>query len=324
MTKQSLYLAPLKDLWTGRDDGADSPRIFQKIQHLDLASQSTIPQGHQSIAFLGFASDAGVARNLGRVGASEGPNILKRALANLPLHRDDLKFFDAGSVICQGDALELAQSALAEKVALLLENNFLPVLLGGGHEIAWGHYQGIKKAQFNKQLHILNIDAHFDLRPLVNGHAPSSGTPFLQIAQDCQEQQLPFHYHCVGIQEAGNTSSLFNKAQDLQVHSLTAGQCYASNPEEISKSMSSAWGSPRQTYLTICLDAFSSAYAPGVSAPQPLGLSPWQMIPMLESLARSGSLLTVDIAELSPKYDINSTTANLGAQLVHRILHALP
>ena len=59
-----------------------------------------------------------------------------------------------------------------------------PVVLGGGHEVAFGTYLGLarisRSAHPGDRIGILNLDAHFDLRP---GPVPSSGTPFRQIAE---------------------------------------------------------------------------------------------------------------------------------------------
>ncbi len=69
-------------------------------------------------------------------------------------------------------------------------------------------------------------------------------------------------------------------------------------------------------YLTICLDVFAFPFAPGVSAPQPLGIMPSQAFPILEQLFRSGKVISFDIAELNPKFDRDQMTAALAAQLL--------
>ena len=74
-------------------------------------------------------------------------------------------------------------------------------------------------------------------------------------------------------------------------------------------------------YLSLCLDVFSAAYAPGVSAMQPLGLTPWHVIPLIRQLAASGKVISYDIAELSPRYDIDQRTAKLAANLIYEITH---
>jgi formiminoglutamase len=74
-------------------------------------------------------------------------------------------------------------------------------------------------------------------------------------------------------------------------------------------------------YLTIDLDGFSSAYAPGVSAASPMGFSVEALLPCLDMLLGSGKVLSMDIAELNPSHDRDSQTAVLAASLAHRVLH---
>ena len=74
-------------------------------------------------------------------------------------------------------------------------------------------------------------------------------------------------------------------------------------------------------YMTLSLDVFSPAYAPGVSTIQPLGLSPWHIIPLMRQVAASGKVISYDITEHVPRYDIDHRTAKLAASLVYEIIH---
>jgi formiminoglutamase len=73
--------------------------------------------------------------------------------------------------------------------------------------------------------------------------------------------------------------------------------------------------------MSICLDVFSAAVAPGVSASQPLGVMPWDIISFVRQLASSGKVVSCDIAELSPRYDVDHQTAKLAAILIYEFIH---
>jgi formiminoglutamase len=73
-------------------------------------------------------------------------------------------------------------------------------------------------------------------------------------------------------------------------------------------------------YITIDLDGFSSAFAPGVSAASPLGLSPNFIYQALAFLLKSKKVIACDIAELNPEYDKDNSTAQLAAKLVDYIV----
>ena len=68
--------------------------------------------------------------------------------------------------------MESCQIALCTTISCLISRQIFPIVIGGGHDIAYGNFNGIKKALKGKQknkIGIINFDAHFDLRPLVDG-----------------------------------------------------------------------------------------------------------------------------------------------------------
>ena len=73
-------------------------------------------------------------------------------------------------------------------------------------------------------------------------------------------------------------------------------------------------------YITIDLDGFSSAYAPGVSAPSPLGFSPSFIFKILKHLFQTQKIVALDLAELNPKYDQDGVTARLAAHLLDTVV----
>ncbi len=302
-------------MWTGRIDNANKERFHQNVTE-DLSDLS-----RDSVTFIGFASDEGVKRNLGRPGAKEGPQAIRQALSNLPCHRKDLKLYDAGTIQCENSDLEKAQSELASQVTSIIKANSTPIVLGGGHEVAWGHFQGIADAIPLDQFAIINFDAHLDMRPY--SEKGSSGTPFLQIANEMKARKKPFSYSCIGLQPSGNTENLLNTAKTHHVQSITAEEIHLNGLDSSFQLLKEVITNHQNIYLTFCMDVFSSAYAPGVSAPQPLGLTPWQVIPLLRFLAKSGKVISLDIAELSPCLDANTITAKLAAELLSDLIHQM-
>ncbi len=315
------YQPPTATPWQGRADVAYGSCFFHIIQLLNLAQPSWTPITSPSFALLGFRCDEGVKRNLGRPGAINGPNVLREVLAKLPLQRKNLVIYDAGDISCENGDLEEAQAALGEAVNLLLAYGITPILLGGGHEIAWGHYQGIAKALTTDKLGIVNFDAHFDMRPLLPNNKGSSGTPFLQIAEAQHKADKAFDYNCIGIQPGGNIPLLFATMEKYHGGVLLAEDIHLKKTEKCFSFIKKIIKNNQQLYITICLDVFAASDAPGVSAPQVLGLTPWQVIPLLRELANSGKVISYDLAEFAPNYDIDNRTARLAANLIFEIVH---
>lgn len=320
MSFDTHYQTSDRNYWEGRLDSPTASSIFQFIKLLDITKPIPLADHLPAFALLGFCCDEGIRRNLGRIGAAEGPYALRNVLAKLPVHRADLQLFDAGNIICHDHNLEEAQAALGEAVYALLDRNYTPILIGGGHEMAWGHYQGIAKKTREANLGIINFDAHYDMRQTQEAGRGSSGTPFMQIAHAHENAKLRFDYNCIGIQPYGNTRQLMLTAERHQVKTITAEEVM-SEPGKVAPFIKRVVDDNEHVYLTLCLDVFAASFAPGVSATQAFGLTPFSILPAIRQLAASGKVVSYDIAELSPKYDIDSRTAKLAANFIYEILH---
>ena len=324
-----MYQLAEKKIWEGRldaIDGAMGLRWHQILNQLDLTSPVHKSGATQNVAFIGFCSDEGIRRNKGRLGAQLGPDAIRKSMANFPVHfgQERIAIFDAGNVLCPNQQLERAQQLLGQKVAQLLSLGFLPVVMGGGHEVAYGHYLGLHQYLHQEQktsLGIINIDAHFDLRSYEV--ESSSGTPFRQISDLRKHHSLPFHYLCLGIQYTGNTRALFDAAYRTGSQFVLAEHMRESQQEELMLRVRNWIDDKEFIYLSLDLDAIAAAYAPGVSAPSPFGLDPWVVRSLVQEVARSGKLLSVEIAELSPPHDQDNVTARLAAQMVFFVLESL-
>jgi formiminoglutamase len=286
-----------------------------------LAKLPAAPE-QTAFAIIGFKCDEGVQRDLGRTGAFDGPIAIRHRLAKLPIQKSDILCYDAGNIICTDHDLESSQQALAEVVAQLLERRIHPIIIGGGHELSWGHYQGIARIYPPQQrLGIINFDAHFDMQPMQPSHRGSATTTFYQIAEEHQVSKRHFDYNCVGIQHAGNIRQAFDLAKAHDVKSILADELHQGQQEKCIDFIDRVIDQNDIIYVSLSMDVFSPAFAPGVSTIQPLGLYPWHVIPLLRQLAASGKVISYDIAEHVPRYDIDHRTAKLAATLVYEIIH---
>lgn len=324
------YSVEEKSIWQGRVDSVDDFdgfRWHQWVKIMDLNDSNLKPfDGKLGIAFLGFKCDKGVVLNKGRAGAAKGPKSIRKELANLPCQfSKDVLLFDAGNVDCENATLEEAQDSLAKAVERVLDLNLFPILLGGGHEIAFGHYKGIfshlNKKKEAENIGIVNFDAHFDLRSYDEGG--SSGTMFKQISDLTIEHNTNYSYFCIGIQKNGNTVSLFNTAERLGVEYILAKEIESIDFYSMIEKLDDFIKAQDHIYVTICADVFSSAFAPGVSAPQPLGLNPDKVLVFLKYILRANKTISLDIAEVSPRFDQDDATANLASIIIFAVVNTL-
>ena len=299
------------NIWQGRNDG-DSPlhhRIFQRVEIAENY-ENILPN---NFVLHGFAVDEGVRRNKGRIGANKATDIIRKNMSNFPVVSPDFKLLDFGNITSEDRNLENTQENLAEKVSKILQKNGKSIVLGGGHEVTFAHFSSIKKAFPNQKIGIINLDAHFDNREPQSGVGASSGTGFWQIAQEGKIHSLH-----IGIQKNSNTLKLFDTAHQFGMKYILADEIFFENLPKIYQQIDELILSVDQLYLTICMDVFNVAIAPGVSAAAYNGIfADATFLHFYRHILKSEKLVALDVAEVNPEFDIAERTARLAASLVN-------
>ena len=298
---------------TAPDTSEDDPRLGHLFGGTDRDVSAA------SAVLLGFPVDQGVVRNGGRPGAADAPDRLRQWLYRMtPDARRHGAFVDLlRHTVDLGDlstdaSLTILQSHLGEILGAHLRERRVPITLGGGHETAYGHFLGYVEAE--RDVSILNWDAHADVRPLKDGQ-PHSGSPFRQALEHpsgrCRQYTVagllphstaPAHLHFV---EKHDGHYVWN--EDLSREAVNSLYDRASAP----------------LMVTFDLDALDQTHAPGVSAPAAGGLSQETWLHAAYQAGRSPKVTSIDLVELNPNVDVDDRTARLAALTVMEVLRGL-
>jgi formiminoglutamase len=281
---------------------------------------SALSPGEAPMAVIaGFPTDEGVRRNGGRPGAAAGPPAIRRALYRMtPDAQGDeahaallARTLDAGDLRLTGD-LEADQMALGEAVAGWLATGSFVLLLGGGHETAYGHFLGY--ARSGRRVDVLSLDAHPDVREPKEGRG-HSGSPFRQALLHPSGACRRFRVAGLQPQSAAREQVVWLEARGGQAH-FAAGL-----DEPALGALVDGLSAPAM--VTFDLDALDQASAPGVSAPAARGLEPGPWLAAARRAGRSPAVTSADLCELCPPHDEGGRTARLAALTAWEILRGL-
>lgn len=304
---------PDMSVWTGRVDEADGPDALRWHQMVRRLTPGCTP----GIALIGFACDEGVRRNGGRVGAKDGPRAIRAALANLAWHQH-FPVYDAGDVRCDDGDMEGAQSRLAEVVAGAIRAGHRPLILGGGHETAWGTFQGIVAAKPKAKVGVINIDAHLDLRADEPGN---SGTPFNQIAKWYEGCGRVTQYLCLGVAAASNTQALFLRAKKLGARLVFDADVTSRRFAELAEEIA-VFAKPLDAlHLSLDLDVLPASVMPAVSAPAGRGVPLDALDDVLVIALRTEKVAAVDLVEFCPAFDAGGNAVRVASRLAWDVAH---
>jgi arginase family enzyme len=197
----------------------------------------------------------------------------------------------------------------------------LSIVVGGGHDHGYSHLMGISEADPGKSIGCINIDAHLDVRkpsPLV-----SSGSPFYLAIEN--GVLTPERFIEFGIQPHCNAKELWDyiaakKIELVPFKDLRQGRAVAT----FQKALDRLAAKCDVIVVSFDLDAASSAFAPGVSAPQAEGFTSGECIEMMEVAGAHAKVASLGIFELNPEHDIDDRTAMLAAtSSYHFLMRAL-
>ncbi len=289
-------------------------QLVQAVEQLDFAA------GQWTIA--GYCDDEGVRLNQGRLGANEGPDRIRHFLYRMTPHltkRQKLNLQDIGNLNLEGKSLAERHQAAAETVQKALAAGGRWLGLGGGHDYAYSEGAGFLRAMKNKNPLIVNFDAHLDVRPFREGL--NSGTPFRRLITEFKD----FDFLEIGIQDHCNTAAHRDWLKEQGGLILYESEIHShpvSPQNAIREFLEPHLQAGRPTFLSVDMDAFSSAFAPGCSQSWPTGLQPQDVLPVMEWICEKADVMTVGIYETAPPLDLNNQTSRLAAVIAHRFLHS--
>jgi formimidoylglutamase len=286
----------------------------------------TAPAQGCPIALLGLPDDTGVRLNGGRPGAAEGPRAFRAALASFGGTFDlasgqplQVRVLDAGDVEPApgaGDAALLETHQRVEAAARALHQaGCMTIGIGGGHDLAlpciaaWARHRGHAVGG-------INLDAHLDVRERIG-----SGMPFRRLITGGHVDPRAFVELGLGrfandrgdVEWARSEGATLVTADDvLRVDDVSASPL--PSVPSLSTLLAQALA-PGAGFVSIDLDGIDAAFAPGVSAPNPLGLGVGYAARLAEMAGADPRVGHFDIMELCPPHDQQGRTARVAALL---------
>jgi agmatinase len=240
-----------------------------------------------------------------RGGTREGPAAIIMASRQL----DEL-FFKGGnpSPIFTWEEVELAASVgletvrgLEEIISSVLRKDKIPFLLGGEHSISLGGVRAVKKKYPN--LSVLQLDAHPDL---LNEYCGSEYT-HVSVMRRIRDLKIPTVQ--AGIRSIDpETRDYIKKAKIKNIF-----EAPALPTGKILK------GLTKNVYLTLDLDVFDTGIMPSVGTPVPGGLGWYQVLNLIEKVAKNKKIVGADVVELLPIPGLVAPNF-LAAKLVYKII----
>ena len=245
-------------------------------------------------------------------GTRHGPRAIITASQQVETYDEELRgeFISIGIATLDpiprhADGPEAMRHDIFEAAGKIVADDKFLLTLGGEHSITSALVRAVKSK--HDDLSVLQIDAHADLRESYQGSKYSHASVMRRI----HDMGVPF----VGVGIRSYSSEEASFMESAGIRPVTASDCRASG-DWIDRAMDRLTG---HVYVTLDIDAFDPAYAPGTGTPEPGGLDWHQVTALLRAVAERKSVVAADIIEVIPLPG-QVITEFLAARLAYKII----
>jgi agmatinase len=243
-------------------------------------------------------------------GAAGGPAAIRRALwhpSSNPWNErgDDLSsaavLEDRGDVDMAGEGA-VVRAAIEAGVRETLAAGRKPLLLGGDHSITYPVVRAWSGRA--EPISILHLDAHGDLYDTYDGDRYTHASPFARIL----EERLAGRLLQVGVRTLNAHQR--SQASRFGVESL--------GPDRWREAIPLIARIKGPLYISLDLDVLEPMLAPGLSHPEPGGLSVRDVLELIAAVRTS--IVGADIVEYNPALDLRDLTGRVAAKFVKELV----
>lgn len=301
---------------------AGDPRLGSLVVPFDAK-----PIDKLAVGFVWFPFDEGTLRNSGRGGARDSPGAVAQLLSKFGTAINPEEGIDLGSRIClvnvgsaQGETLEDAHASLTSLTLKTLSADMFPIIVGGSNDqsycnaSAWLSHN--KAAQSGT---VINIDAHFDVRPPLDDGRRHSGSPFWDLIEDKRFSGRLVEFAAQGHQcSQVHADYITNHGGTIkwlgELRKATGG------PQAVFSTLLK--DTPGPIFLSFDVDAICARDMPGVSCPGSIGLSAEEAVSIARTAGANPKVEMLDLSELNVAIE-GDRSARLVACIIYNFLLGL-
>ncbi len=274
------------------------------------------------VAVLGAPFDFGTQY---RPGARFGPRAIREASTLFSFghagaydHEDDITYLEAEKtrIVDIGDAdiihtnTEQSHANIEAGVRAILRAGAIPVVLGGDHSV---NIPAINAFSDEEPFHLVQVDAHLDFVDERHGVTAGHGNSMRRAA----EKPYVTGLSQIGIRNVSSTArDGYEDARRFGSDIMSVRQFRTLGVEAVLDRIPAG----KRYYVTIDIDGFDPSIAPGTGTPSHGGFLYYEILELMDGLARRGDIIGLDLVEVAPDYDPTGSTSTLAAQLLLNII----
>jgi len=199
-----------------------------------------------------------------------------------------------------------AMKIIENKITVLLNDNKLPIILGGEHTISAGTVPAFYN-KFKKKLSILHFDAHADLRESYLGSKFNHACALKRMRDYCKNTVS------IGIRSMDISEKKLIKKENILIFDDYYIHKNGVPIKKINNNLT------KNVFISIDVDVLSPSLLPDTGTPEPGGFGWYDLINILKSIIKEKNIVGIEVVELRPsKY--SAASSYIIAKIIYKII----
>ena len=275
---------------------------------------------------------AGVDMSAGMRGTGFGPRALRSHDMYLPsmaiglTHQhtrvdafEELVVADYGDAPVDPESSYRSIEPIRGVVREIAEAGTLPFVIGGDHSLMYPDVAALADVYGKGKIGVVHFDAHFDASSFFVGHNHSHGTPVRRLIE--QGHVNGNNFIQVGLRGfvPNDEDMAWMRDQGFRYHFMAEVERHGWD-HVMERAITEAAEGTDYLYVSLDIDVLDPAYAPGTGTPEPNGLTPRELFPLLRRLGAETNLIGVELVELNPLVDPTYVTPLVANRCVRELI----
>ncbi|MBT2215515.1 agmatinase [Virgibacillus dakarensis] len=260
-----------------------------------------------------------------RTGARFGPTAIRNISAMIKPNNarlevnvlESLNGGDYGDISIVPGYIEPTYKNIEEGLSEVIDNNVIPISLGGDHSITLPELRAIAKK--HGPVALVHYDSHADINDKVFGQKHNHGTPFRRAIEEGLID--PNKSIQIGMRGSIYEADEFKKAEELGFKLIPGHEVRNLGFEQVGKIIRERVGD-NKAFFTFDIDFVDPAFAPGTGTPEVGGFTSYETLELIRQ-TKGINFVGFDIVEVLPAYDHAEITAYMGANVCFEFISIL-
>jgi agmatinase len=232
---------------------------------------------------------------------------------------EELVVADYGDAAIDPDSTHRSIEPVRAIVREIAETGGLPFVIGGDHALMYPDVAALADVYGKGKVGVVHFDAHWDASSAYLGHALSHGTPVRRLVE--QGHVSGNNFIQIGLRgyAPGDDDLAWMRDQGFRYHFMAEVEAHGWD-RVMERALTEAAEGTEYLFISLDIDVLDPAYAPGTGTPEPNGLTPRELFPLLRRLGAETNLVGMELVELNPLVDPTYVTPLVANRCAREIL----